>query len=67
MEKTKIFNNTDVVNAKNRIAAAVNAELNKGIPVSVVSMIIHMCAYEVDNLQNSAIAAEAAEKEVKKE
>ena len=63
----KILKNIDILNAKNRIAAAVNAELNKGIPVSVVSMVVHMCAYEVDNLQNSAIAAETAEKEENKE
>lgn len=59
MKERKTFNNTEGINVKNRIAAAISGELNKGSPIAVISMIVHMCAYEVDDLMKSVLAAEA--------
>lgn len=57
--ETKIINNTVIMESRKRIIDTVNAEINEvGIPVSVMSMILHSCVSEVDALVSQVIASE---------
>lgn len=66
-ETKKVIDNTAIMESKKRIVDTINNEINTiGIPVSIVSMILHGCASEVDFLLNQTIAAEKSNKENKK-
>lgn len=65
--ETKVLDNKTIVDAKNNIIAAVDAELKNGVPISVMSMILHGCMMEVNNALNEVLLNEInSEKEKEK-
>ena len=57
-EQPKAFNNTEIMKSHKRIVDAINEELKNGMPVSVVSIILHTCVADVDAMLNAAMASE---------
>lgn len=64
--ETKVLNNKTIIDARDNIMKAVNTELNNGIPVSVMSMILHVCLTNVDELLTQVISTENNEIESSK-
>lgn len=64
--ETKVLNNKTIIDARDNIMKAVNAELNNGIPVSVISMILHVCLTNVDEVLAQVISTENNETEPSK-
>lgn len=63
---TKVLNNKAIMDAKDNVMKAINAELNNGIPVSVMSMIIQICNDNINNILAEIISAETSNDKEKK-
>ena len=50
MDEPKILNNSAIVNARTKLAKAVNDILADGVPISVVAMYLHLMADDADKL-----------------
>lgn len=54
----KIINNSSIIAARQNILKVVNNELNNGLPVAVISMILHNCVYDLDDMLAMVISKE---------
>lgn len=64
--ETKVLNNKAIMDAKDNVMKAINTELNNGIPVSVMSMIIQICNDNINNILAEIISAETSSDKEKK-
>lgn len=64
--ETKVLNNKTIIDARDNIMKAVNSELNNGIPVSVISMILQICNDNINNILAEIISAEISNDKEKK-
>lgn len=64
--ETKVLNNKAIMDAKDNVMKAINAELNNGIPVSVMSMIIQICNDNINNILAEIISTEVSSDKEKK-
>lgn len=60
----KIINNSSIINARQNILNAVNNELNNGLPIAVISMILHDCIHDIDDILATVISNENDMKKV---
>ena len=58
MNEPKTINNNSIMEAKNKLANAVNDIINDGIPISIVSMCLHLMADDVDRVLAQVLESE---------
>ena len=54
--ETKVLSDKAIMETKNKIINTIGAELSNGIPLSIMSMILHICSNDIDNALSHAIA-----------
>lgn len=58
MENKKLINNSSIICAKQNIRDVINREIQNGIPISVIHLIVDSCFQEIDALLNKVLDEE---------
>ncbi len=65
--ETKQLTNTDIVNCKQYLMNSIESELQKGIPISVIDMIVKGISFDLDSMLQQVLLREAEQQTLNEE